>query len=116
MKSGLRSNSSRARTCCYQLVRERNHRFWLYRTLTSLEAANPCVWSVLGCKSFQNPCSSPLPLKVPVFGVKDIENSGVEPKLTKVQTEGLEGRGESCRRFRWDGRQGQGHVGGSNKI
>lgn len=51
-----------------------------------------------------------------MFGVKDIENSGVEPKLTKVQTEGLEGRGESCRRFRWDGRQGQGHVGGSNKI
>lgn len=122
MKSGLRSNSSRARTCCYQLVPERNHRFWLYRTLISLEAANQCVWSVLGCKSFQNPSSSPLPLKVPVFGVKDVENSGVEPELTGVQTEGLEGgwgekeRGESCRRFRWDGRQGQGSVGGSNKT
>lgn len=91
MKSGLRSNSSRARTCCYQLMLARNHKFWLHRTLISLEAANQCVWSVLGCKSFQNPSSSPLPLEVLGFGVKGTENSGVEPELTELQTEGLEG-------------------------
>lgn len=113
MKAGLRSNSSRARTRCYQLMLERNPKFWLHRTLISLEAANPCVWSVLGCKSFQNPSSPPLPLKVPVFGVKDTENSRVE---------GLEGgwgverREESWGRLRWDVETRKGKCGGSDGM
>jgi len=35
-KSGLRSSSSRARTCCNQLTLTRNHTFWSHRTLTGV--------------------------------------------------------------------------------